>query len=151
MRHRPLLPLIALLPLLVACGEVERVELTVRPRQDDFERHVQPLLEHLGCSRGGGCHALPLGELQILVEPDPDELQANYLSVKAKLNLDDPPASPILAKLLAGSPEGTHRPLCFASAKACAYRKLLAWIAWTGAGDPRPQDIACDYSGERCP
>ncbi len=135
--------------LLAACGEVERLDLAVRPRQDDFETQIQPLLVQVGCSRDGVCHTTPQGELRLVEQPDADDLQDDYLGVKAKIDLDDPDASVLLTYLLA--PEGGHRPQCWASTESCAYRKLRAWIAWSADGDPRPQDVACDTSAERCP
>jgi hypothetical protein len=138
-----------LLLLLAGCGEVETLELAVRPRQDDFGAQIQPLLEHMGCNRAGGCHTQPVGELQIVASPDGDQLQSNYLGVKSKVSLEDPEKSPILTDLL--GPDGPHRPHCWASTQSCGYRKLLAWISWTQASDPRPQDVACDLAAEQCP
>lgn len=138
-----------MLVVIAACGEVERLDLTVRPRQDDFESAIQPLVEAAGCSRDGVCHTAPVGELALVVDPGAGALQENYLGLKSKVDLDDPGASRVLTYLLA--PEGGHRPACWASTQSCGYRKLLAWIEWTENGDLRPQDVPCDVAAEPCP
>lgn len=138
--------------LLAGCGEIERLDLTVRPRQDDFEAQVQPLLQQLGCSRNGRCHTVALADLQIHEDPTPAQLQENFQSVKARLDLENPEASDLVSILVQGA-EKRHPPppqFCFVSTDSCAYRKIVAWIAWQGPSDPRPQDIDCDPSGEVC-
>lgn len=129
-----------------ACGEIERADLVVRPRKDDYAREIQPIFERLGCSAGAACHSAPQGDLLLTASPNAAALDENYLSAKAKCDFDAPAASPLIADLLPADvePTATHVTVCFKSMDSCAYRKILAWIAWSGAGDPRPQDIACE-------
>lgn len=127
---------------LVGCGEIRTLELDVRPRYDDYERSIQPLLEETGCSAPGECHTIPQGELQVTLSPTPAEMVGNYLSVKARLNSKVPERSRILIAPLAGNADLRH-PTCYASSDDCAYRKLIAWIRWDGAADPRPDEVGC--------
>ena len=128
------------------CGEIERADLVVRPRKDDFAAEIQPIFERLGCSAGTLCHSVPQGDLKLVVSPGAAALDDNYLSAKGKIDLDTPAGSPLLADLLPkdASPGATHVTVCWKSPESCAYRKISAWIAWDAAEDPRPQDIACD-------
>ncbi len=136
---------LALALILPGCGEIETAQFLVRPRRDDYASQVQPILEKLGCSANAACHATAQGDLKVVVDPKAKDLDDNYLGVKAKLNLDAPGRSVLIADLLPTSASATadHNPVCFKSAMACSYRKLLAWIAWNAEGDPRPQDIDC--------
>lgn len=129
-----------------ACGEIERAELIVRPRKDDFAAEIQPIFERLGCSAGTLCHSGPQGDLKLVVSPGAAELDDNYLAAKGKVELNAPLGSPLLADLLPKSvaPGATHVTVCWKSTGSCAYRKVLAWISWDGAEDPRPQDIDCE-------
>lgn len=129
-----------------ACGEVEQAELVVRPRKDDFGAHIQPIFERLGCSAGTICHSTPQGDLELIDSPGAAGLDENYLQVKAKSRLDAPDESPLLESLLPAdvAPEATHVTVCWKSRESCAYRKVRAWVAWSSAADPRPQDIPCE-------
>lgn len=129
-----------------ACGEIERAELVVRPRKDDFAAEIQPIFERLGCSAGTLCHSGPQGDLKLVVSPGAAALDDNYLASKAKLDLNAPADSPLIADLLPKgvAPGATHVTVCWKSPESCAYRKLLAWISWDAAEDPRPQDIDCE-------
>lgn len=135
-----------------SCGGEVTYELAVRPRQDDFAEQIQPIFNHLGCSPGGGCHATGVGELFLVESPDAAQIDRAYQSVRSKLDLERPERSVLVAVLLSTdlNPAATHDPVCFTRLDGCAYRKLLAWIAWEKPGDPRPQDVACDYSGDTC-
>lgn len=133
-----------------ACGEIERAELAVRPNQDDFARDVQPLLVSLGCTTEGACHDVGLGNVTIHVGTGASALEASYLSVKAQIDRESPELSRIIQSVLAENPTSQHVPPACISQGGCAWQKLVAWIAWDGEGDPRPADIACDYSTEGC-
>lgn len=136
--------------ILGGCGEVTELELSVRPSQTDFEAEIQPLFVQLGCSQAGLCHTVSQGDFLFVEMPDADDVQANYLEVKKHINLGNPASSTLLAELLAANPDAEHNPRCFGDAQSCAYRKVLAWIAWEGEGSPRPQDIDCSPAGEAC-
>ena len=138
-----------------ACGEIERAELIVRPRKDDFAAEIQPIFERLGCSAGTLCHSGPQGDLKLVVSPGAAALDDNYLAAKGKVDLNAPLNSPLIADLLPKTfaPGATHVTVCWKSTESCAFRKLLAWISWDGAEDPRPQDIDCEVeapSGTAC-
>ena len=136
----------------LACGEVERFDVAVRPRLDDFESHVRPMLLEVGCSRNGRCHTQLVGDVQLTDALDAAQVQAEYEGLKAVVDLDAPGQGKALTLLLKGHPAPTHRPAyCFESVNSCAYRKLLAWVAWAEADDLRPGQVACDYSDEACP
>jgi hypothetical protein len=128
------------------CGEIERADLVVRPRKDDYASQIQPIFERLGCSAGTLCHSGPQGDLMLVESPGAAALDENYLATKAKIDLDQPTGSPLIADLLPKSiaPGATHVTVCWKSTESCAYRKINAWIAWDGAEDLRPQDIACE-------
>lgn len=132
--------------LLSACGEIERASILVRPRKDDYRTQIQPMFEKLGCSAGTICHSQPQGDLQLAVAPGAAGLEENYLQVKAKSDPDAPDSSPLLAALLPtrSSPKATHVTVCWKSKESCGYRKLKAWMAWSSAGDPRPEEIPCE-------
>lgn len=127
------------------CGEIERADLVVRPRKDDYAAEIQPIFERLGCSAGTLCHSGPQGDLMLVDSPGPAALDDNYLAAKAKIDLDAPAESALIADLLPKSvaPAATHVTVCWKSVDSCAYRKLLAWITWDSAEDPRPQDLDC--------
>ena len=128
------------------CGEVERADLVVLPRKDDYVTEIQPLFATMGCSAGTRCHSVPQGNLRIIVtEPNAAELEENYQSAKGKSDLRAPDASPLIADLLfsEANPQADHNPACWKSRESCAYRKLRAWIAWSGDDDPRPREIDC--------
>lgn len=129
-----------------ACGEVERATLVVRPRKDDYGSQIQPIFERLGCSAGTICHSNAQGDLRLVDGPGAADLDENYLQVKAKSDLDAPDRSPLLESLLptAEAPSATHVTVCWKTRESCAYRKIAAWMAWSSATDPRPQDIPCE-------
>lgn len=133
-----------------ACGEIERAELTVRPRQDDFASDIQPLLIGLGCGTAGGCHDVGLGDLLIRNETAADALDSSYLSVKRQLDRESPESSRLIQSVLAENPVAQHNPPACIQRDGCAYRKLVAWIAWDQEGDPRPSTIECDARDEGC-
>ncbi len=145
-RARHLTTWLTLVGAVTACGEIERAHLVVRPRKDDFAAEIQPIFERLGCSAGTLCHSGPQGDLKLVVSPGAAALDDNYLATKAKLDLNVAEGSPLIADLLPKSvaPGATHVTVCWKSRESCAYRKLLAWISWDAAEDPRPQDIDCD-------
>ena len=88
------------------------------------------------------------GDLQIALAPTADELETNYLNVKAHIDLDDPGGSAFLRAPLPVN--ASRHPTCFASEQSCAYRKLWTWIDWSETGDVRPQALDCAYEGEPC-
>lgn len=130
---------------LLACGEIERAELLVRPSKADYAAEIQPIFESLGCSASRFCHATAQGNLLLVEQPTPSQLEDNFLGAKAMADLDAPDKSPLLASLLQteANPQALHNPACFSSRQSCAYRKIRAWIAWAQEGDPRPQDVPC--------
>ena len=143
-RIRPALELAAL--LLGACGgEIEQIEFVDRPRRDDFESHIQPMFENLGCSAGTYCHSAAQGNFAFVVDPDAAALQDNFLGARAFLDLDRPDESRLLRALVPSTvlPDANHTVLCFKSVDACGYRQVLAWASWTQSGDPRPGDFGC--------
>jgi hypothetical protein len=142
--------LISLVFFGVACGEIERAELSVRPNQDDFASDVQPLLVSLGCSSPGGCHDLGLGNVLIKANASAADLELSFLSVKAQIDREQPEQSRIIQSVLAENPTTQHIPAACITQGGCAWQKLVAWIAWDGEGDPRPSDIVCDFSAEGC-
>lgn len=132
--------------LLVACGgEIERVELDIVPSPEDFNAEIQPLLLALGCSPNGICHDIGQGGVTIKVGTGAADLEESYLSVKAQLVLDDPPASRIIQSVLTENAQATHSPRGCIDLDSCSYQKLVAWIA-----DEPPQDIACDPVPDGC-
>ncbi|MEZ4469423.1 MAG: hypothetical protein R3F60_01205 [bacterium] len=135
---------------LLGCGEIERADLTVRPRQDDFADEIQPLLLSLGCSPQGGCHDIGQGDVTIKVAVDGASLEASYLSVKSRIDREAPAQSRILLSVLAENTASQHFPAGCIHLDGCAYQKLTAWITWDADTDPRPQDVACDASAEGC-
>ncbi len=137
-----------LLLLLFGCGEVERVELTVRPRQDDFREVVRPLLLQVGCT-GEVCHGIKGGGGGLFLPTTEDEaaVQEAYLFTKLFLDTEAAEESKFLSYCVCG---GGHRPACFSDPESCAYRKLVAWIGWQGEGDPRPQDVDCEITESEC-
>ncbi|MCB9546617.1 MAG: hypothetical protein H6706_12285 [Myxococcales bacterium] len=139
-----------LLVALAGCGEIERADLAVRPRQDDFAEEIQPLLLSLGCSPAGGCHDIGQGDVTIKVATDGAALEASYLSVKARIDREDPAQSRILQSVLAENTASQHFPPGCIRQDGCAWQKLVAWIAWDADADPRPQDVACDPAPEGC-
>ncbi len=142
----------ALVLAAAACGEVETLTLSQRPSPEDFAQVIHPMLVSIGCSENGRCHTNVSGELRIAPAAGAGDLEQDFLLVRAFIDLDAPDESPILTTLLRGNPMPTHRPsYCFESVNDCSYRKLRAWIAWSGPPDPRPQDIDCDYAAEGCP
>lgn len=154
MRRRALAPVAVsalLLGTTTGCGEIETLALSERPSRADFDEVVHPLLIEMGCSRNGRCHTIVSGELRLDPVRTPATLDQDFLLVQGFIDLDEPAASPLLTTVLQGT-DSTHRPpFCFRSTQDCAYRKVLAWIAWSGPDDPRPQDIDCDLAGEGCP
>ncbi len=140
----------ALAGSLVGCGgEVEVERLIVRPSLEDYQRHIQPLLVSMQCSLPS-CHGTTfVGEVRVTAEPDNEAIYRDYQALKAVVDLNDPEASVLTARLLVGAAGATHVPLCFKSTEDCSYRKLIAWIAWDGEG-PGPGDLACDAEGETC-
>lgn len=147
MKRSPLAAL--LLVSAAACGEVERAELVVLPRKDDFVTEIQPVFERLGCSAGTRCHSEPQGNLKIVVaEPTAADLEENYQSAKGKTDRQSPDESALLADLLASeaNPDADHNPACWKTEMSCAYRKIRAWIAWETVDDPRPGDLGCEVT-----
>jgi hypothetical protein len=66
------------------CGEIERADLVVRPRKDDYASQIQPIFERLGCSAGTLCHSGPQGDLMLVESPGAAALDENYLATKSE-------------------------------------------------------------------
>lgn len=132
------------------CGEVERVSLAITPSPEDYNTEIHPLLLQIGCSGEGFCHDIGQGGLTITVGLGAADLEKSYLSVKAQLDLEDPAQSRLIQSVLTENTQTTHFPPNCISVDNCTHQKLVAWIAWTGEGDTRPQDLACDPTPEGC-
>ena len=131
-------------------GEVEVARLTIRPSFEAWQDTIQPLFREMGCAVNGACHGDDFrGEVRITGAPDGEALYADYLSVKATVNVAEPERSPLLVRLLRGGPGANHFPPCFDAVDSCAWRKVVAWIGDDGTG-PGPADIDCDASEEVC-
>ncbi len=131
------------------CGEVERIDLQVRPRQDDFTNDVHGLLLQAGCSRGGGCHAiLGAGSLIILEATDEVSLLESYESVTALIDRETATESRLLYYVSTGDERAEHFPPDCWKPGDCVYRKIAAWIGWDGADQPRPGEIDCDVAAD---
>ncbi len=129
---------------LSGCGEVSRLDLAVRPRQDDFAEVVQPALLAAGCGRSLACHGgVGGGELTIKKETDPDSIQESYLSTVGFVKLDDVSGSKLLYYVEEGDERAIHRPTDCWTADDCAYRKIAAWVEWGGVSEVRPQEVDC--------
>jgi len=128
----------------LGCGEVENLVLPIRPSQEDFPA-VQSALRDVGCSgRGTGCHTALTGDLQISPEPkSPALLEEEYGQAKRFLDLATPAESRLLRVALKGAEESLGHAICFEDENACAFRKVVAWIAAEGPTDPGPDDIDC--------
>lgn len=138
-----------LIPVLVfvGCGEVERIDLQVRPRQDDYSDVVHGLLLEAGCARGGGCHAI-LGAGSLLIAEDTGEasLLESYQSVTALIDRDTATESRLLYYVTTGDARAEHFPPDCWKPADCVYRKIAAWIGWDGADQPRPQEVDCEVA-----
>ena len=134
--------------ILWGCGEVEQLQVAVRPSKKDFVEVVQPLLEQMSCSKEGGCHTAGVGDFKFIEQPDSTQVQANYLSVKGKIDPESPEKSDLTYLLFAGNPNAKHWPTCFA-VNSCVKQKLEAWIE-DKEGGPRPGDVDCKPAGETC-
>ncbi|MEZ4463343.1 MAG: hypothetical protein R3F43_02185 [bacterium] len=105
---------------LLGCGEIERADLAVRPRQDDFADEIQPLLLSLGCSRRvaatTSARATSPSRWPSTARP-----QTSYLSVKSRIDREAP-ASRILLSVLAENTASQHFPAGCIHLDGCAYR-----------------------------
>ncbi len=135
----------------VGCGEIERLELAVRPDPGDFAEAVQPVLVSAGCGKSPRCHGETGGELLIKAETDADSLQTSFQSVVGFVDLDAPDESALLEYVRTQEPPTGHRPRNCWTPETCAWRKIAAWIAWSGPGDERPQDIDCEVAEDELP
>ena len=79
------------------------------PDRDRFARQVQPSLEALTCPR---CHEDERLGFRLIAHPDAADLDRNYQSVLAKIDLDYPPASPVLLRVR----------------EDCMQARLMAWM-----------------------
>ncbi len=110
------------------------------------------LLLEAGCTRGGRCHALEgAGALRIFEQSDEAALLASYQSVTGLIDREDAAGSRLLYYVLEGDPRNAHPTAPCWAVGECAYRKVLAWIEWEGAGQPRPQEIDCDVTEDPLP
>lgn len=150
MRLLGVLALLALPTGLLGCGEIERVSLAITPDPEDYNAEVHPLLLQIGCSPEGACHDIGQGGLTIATGMGAADLEASYLSVKAQLDFEAPADSRLIQSVLVENTQTTHAPSDCISVDNCTHQKLVAWIGWTGEGDPRPQDIDCDPTPEGC-
>lgn len=132
------------------CGEIERVSLAITPSPEDYNTEIHPLLLQIGCSSEGFCHDVGQGGLTIAVGMGGADLENSYLSVKAQLDFEDPAQSRLIQSVLVENTQTTHFPPNCIAVDNCTHQKLVAWIAWTGEGDQRPQDIECDPTPEGC-
>jgi hypothetical protein len=84
---------------------------TPRPAPDRarFAAVVQPSLEKLTCPR---CHADPSLGFRFIAHPDAADLDRNYDEVLRKIDLDYPPASPVLMRVR----------------EDCMQARIMAWI-----------------------
>lgn len=142
---------LALALLVTGCGEIQRIDVEVRPRQDDFAAEIQPALIEAGCSRGPACHESEgAGALIVLVEDDDDSLLRSYESSTSLIDRDSSADSRLLYYVAEGDPRAEHFPMDCWTTDDCVYRKLLAWIDWDGEG-PRPQELDCNVADDPLP
>ena len=127
--------------LLAGCGEVASVSLVNRPEREAFPE-IREILLTVGCSgddRAGGCHAVVVGDLQISIEEPPaQQLEEEFLQIKAIVDLDAPEESRVLTVAAPpdpDDPEPVGHSICFDAGGACADSKLLAWISGEAPGD----------------
>jgi hypothetical protein len=145
-----LAPTLALALAVAGCGEVERVSLAITPSPEDYNTEIHQQLLQIGCSSEGFCHDIGQGGLTITVGMGAADLEESYLSVKAQLDFEDPAQSRLIQSVLTQNTQTTHFPPDCISVDNCTHQKLIAWIAWTGEGDARPQDVDCDPTPEGC-
>ncbi|MCA9537345.1 MAG: hypothetical protein KC620_00570 [Myxococcales bacterium] len=140
---------VAALALPAGCGEVETLILAPRPNQQDFPA-AQAVMLRVGCGESF-CHQVIQGNFRVTADPKTAAVaEDEFLMAKAFVDLETPENSRLLRVALQGAPErGTH-PACFRAADDCAFRKLVAWIAWTSPDDPRPDDIDCPVTENAC-
>lgn len=133
------------IPLMVlfGCGQVESLKLPQRPPREQFES-VQKTMLKLGCSLdGSGCHAVLVGDFKVAPFPKaPNVIDAEFTLTKAFIDLDAPDESTLLRSSLQGDPRALGHPICFDAKDNCGYKRILAWVAYTGAADEAP-DEAC--------
>ena len=131
------------------CGQVETLELAIRPSQADFPL-VKEALVTVGCSRPG-CHLTLTGDFKL--DPNdnsPANLDAEYQLAKAFVDLDNPDASVLVRVALEGDPNAeTHR-ICFQTEMACAYQKVDAWIRAELPDSPNIGDVNCEPVMDSC-
>lgn len=148
------------LAALAGCGgEITAVELG-NQQESSFDRYkaeIQPILEMEDVLPGDPpapfsrncaasyCHGRPggFGMLEVLPDPDNDQLIKNLQSVQNLVDPDDPEASLLLTDPLYGPGPNengsSHFPKCFVDENDCCYRTLVAWIG----NQPKPTDCAC--------
>ena len=125
------------------CGQVETLQLSIRPNQADFPL-VKEALITVGCSRSG-CHLVLTGDFKL--DPNdnsPGNLDEEYQLAKAFVDLDNPDASLLVRVALEGDPEADMHRVCFETAMACAYRKVDAWIRAESPESPNIGDVDCE-------
>lgn len=135
--------LFALSSMLDGCGEVNTLQLEIKPSQAEYTA-VKKVFVTVGCGRGG-CHLTTTGDFK--VDPDADspvDLDVEYQMAKRFVNLDAPDESLLIKVALKGDPAAASHSLCFENADACGYRKVDAWLRSSGVDDPSIDDIDCN-------
>lgn len=95
-----------------------------------FQSQIQPALDAGGCARAG-CHGTNAGGFSLTATPSGDALQANFLAVTSRTNLDDPAKSLVYVQATTRHGGGASTQI-----SATAAPQVLAWItaARTSAG-----------------
>ena len=134
--------LLLTLVLVVGCGQVESLTLPQRPPRDQFES-VQKTMLKLGCSLDGtGCHAVLVGDFKVTPFPKaPNVIDSEFTLTKAFIDLETPDESTLLRSALQGDPRALGHPICFDATDNCGFKRILAWVAYTGATDEAPDDV----------
>ena len=135
-----------ILILVCACGgEIETLNVNIRPNKSQFEEIIYPRLMAIRCEDESGlnqskcvdCHQN--GDYQYYFKEG--EIDRNYLSAQQKINFDEPALSALLSTISYPTNPITH-PVCIPSYQTCSYQWLSAWITWQGE-DLNFDDIQC--------
>ena len=125
-----------------ACGEAEVIELPTRPDRASFEE-MQKTLITIGCSAGGSCHAVLVGNFKVADFPKaPGVSETEYILTKPFLDLNAAEQSVLIRTAVRDDPLALGHAICFENLESCSARRIIAWINYAGEGD-ETMDEAC--------
>jgi hypothetical protein len=132
------------LSMLACSGQVDEINLNIRPNQEQFEQAIYPMLLSLNCELDDGstttcvsCHSQ--GEHgYLLVE---NAVTPSFFSIQKQIDLVNTAQSNILIQAGRDTHPVTH-PVCYDSVQSCSYQKLLKWISWQ-EGEIDYDQISC--------